>query len=111
VLVNLAGDVRGRTSEQFRLLVRHLISQGVKWMVMDCSDSRAMDSMALGVLLMAFRLCEHENGSVLLLRPSPDLVTLLEAMSIDRYFEMFPDIASVSAFLEKRGVEFAGGDE
>lgn len=111
VLVELGVDVRGKASEEFRTLVRHLASQGVKWMIMDCSESKSMDSLAIGVLLMAFRLCEHMGGAVLLLRPSPDLVTLLEAMNIDQFFEMFADSDSIVAFLEEQGVQISRATE
>jgi anti-anti-sigma factor len=111
VLVELEVDVRGRLSEEFRMLVHHLSGQGVKWMIMDCSKLRSMDSLAMGVLLMAFRLCEHKGGAALLLCPSPDLVTLLEAMNIDKFFQVFADSDSILAFLEEQGVRISSATE
>jgi anti-anti-sigma factor len=106
-LVDVAVDLRGRASEAFRKLVRHLDRQGVKWIVMDCSRSKSMDSLAIGVLLMAFRLCEQKGGSVLLLRPAPDLVTLFEAMNIDQFFQVFAHRDAVVTFLKEQGVRIS----
>lgn len=111
VLVELGAEVRGRVAEEFRMLVRHLVGQGVKWMILDCSRSTSMDSLAIGVLLMAFRLCEHKGGSVLLLRPSPDFASLLEAMNIDQFFQVFADSDTVFDFLKERGVQISTASE
>jgi anti-anti-sigma factor len=107
VVVELGVDIRGSVSEKFRTLVRHLVGQDIKWMVMDCSRGKSMDSLAIGVLLMAFRLCEQKGGSVLLLCPSPDLVSLLEAMNIDQFFQVFADNGTVLEFLKEQGVQIA----
>ena len=111
VLVELDVEVRGELSEEFKTLVRHLSGEGIKWMILDCSRSTSMDSLAIGVLLMAFRLCEHKGGAAVLLRPSPDLVALLEAMNIDQFFQVFADRASVLDFLKEQGVRIESATE
>jgi len=107
VLVELLDGVRGPSSEEFKLVVRHLANQGIRWMVIDVSRPQSIDSMVVGVLLMAYKLCDEMGGQVFLLRPSRGVVTLLEAMNMDRLFKFCIDEESALHTLRHYGVDIS----
>ena len=107
VLVELLDGVRGPSSEEFKLVVRHLANQGIRWMIIDVSRPQSMDSMGVGVLLMAHKLCDEMGGQVFLLRPSREVVMLLEAMNMDQFFQICVDEESALHTLRHFGVEIS----
>ncbi len=107
VLVELLDGVRGPSSEEFKLVVRHLANQRIRWMVIDVSRPQSIDSMGVGVLLMAHRLCDEMGGQAFLLRPSRGVLMLLEAMNIDQFFQICVDEESAMHTLRQCGVEIS----
>ncbi len=109
VVVDVGNELRGGSSEEFRHVVRHLVSQGVKWMILDFGKALSVDSMAVGVLIMAFRLCEESGGEVILLQPQRSLISLLEMLTIDQFFRVFADEGEALDALKAEGVDVAEG--
>ena len=94
-VVELGNEVRGATSEEFRSVVRHLLARGIYWIAMDFRSSWSADSMAIGVLLMAQKLCSEQGGAVLLLKPSKAILSLLQVLQVHSYFPVVEDEESI----------------
>lgn len=94
-VVELGNEVRGATSEEFRSVVRHLLARGIYWIAMDFRSSWAADSMAIGVLLMAQKMCGERGGSVILLKPSKAILSLLQVLQVHQYFPVVEDEESI----------------
>jgi anti-anti-sigma factor len=76
--------------------MKELIGEGVKWMVLDCSQLILMDSTGIGCLVAAHNSLSKLNGSLSLIQVSPDIYDLLCSMRLDRHIKISPLVPAQS---------------
>ncbi|MBN1426318.1 STAS domain-containing protein [Candidatus Fermentibacteria bacterium] len=104
VLIEAHGRIQGLVSQELRDVVWHQGYHGTQWMVFDLRHATALDSMALGALLLARSLCARHQGQAVLLGLSPPLITLLEALGLRDLFMLAEDMRHGLDALHRLGV-------
>ena len=65
--------------------------------VVDLSQVKQIDSVALDALLKCMVEVSRRDGAIRLAGVSPEAATVLEMTGLDRAFEMFPNVAEAAA--------------
>lgn len=109
-LIQVDGQLQGPVSYELQEVVRHLGHRGAEWMIFDLRHIVTMDSLSLGVLLLARSLCAHRRGRAALLGPSPALMALLDALRIRDQFMIVDDTHAIVAMLRRSGAPAEAGN-
>ncbi|MBK5307189.1 MAG: STAS domain-containing protein [Frankiaceae bacterium] len=89
-VLTLSGELDLATAELLRTRVRALVGRGaeVRHLVLDLSDLTFLDVTGLGALLEARRKLTGAGGSLLLRRPRPMVLRMLELLHLDEALQV-----------------------
>lgn len=76
---------------------KFLISQGHTDMVLDLASLEYAPSMFLGILMLTHRRLQAASGRLRLCGLQPLLQDVFRVSGLDRYFDIFPDVAAALA--------------
>ena len=87
-----------------------LKDNSVKSIIFDLEDVRYCDSSGLSVILIANRLCEENNGSLVLCGASPNVQKLIEISQLSNVLTMVPTFNEAVDYLYMDELEKGLGD-
>lgn len=77
------------SAPDFRMQIQELFAHGVKYLVIDLSQTPFLDSAGIAVLVSALKQCRQRGGDVRLVMPQFEPVKrIFELTKFDRVFEM-----------------------
>jgi len=90
------GRVDAHTVDDFEAAVRKELAGGARWLAMDMAGVPYMNSAGLRVLLIALKAVRPLEGGVVLARPQPQVLEILEISGFLKMFASITDIAELS---------------
>ncbi len=100
-ILSLAGEVDVASAGRVRDSGLKLISDGVKYLIVDLSPTEFMDSTGLGTLVGLHKRIRESGGEVIVAVSQPRVKRLFEITGLTQVFRMFDDVAA--ALKEVRG--------
>lgn len=82
------GDLVAPTIEAFKKEVRSVLRRNPRFLILDLIRVRMVDSVGLGVLIAAHNALLRKGVKLELINVSGEIRELLEAMRLDRHFEI-----------------------
>jgi anti-anti-sigma factor len=86
--VRPGGDVVASSLGELRGLMRGLIDEGVRDMVLDFANVRMLDSRGIGLLISAHNSLKAAGGRISLTHASEEIVHLLRTMRVHQHFSV-----------------------
>lgn len=90
-IVDVAGEVDLYSAPELKMRIIDVIDAGKTQIVVDLTKSTFIDSTTLGVLVGARKRLRPQGGSLAVVCPDPDKLTLFEMTGLDRVFSIHPD--------------------
>ncbi|WP_028315849.1 STAS domain-containing protein [Desulfatibacillum aliphaticivorans] len=84
--------LRADESGEFRQTLKEIVDQGINRLVIDLSETTAMDSSGLGALVSRIAVTRQNGGDVRLAGCNETVNSLLEITHLDQVFEFFDDV-------------------
>ena len=100
VVVDLAGRIMiGETSSALTMVLRTLVEEGKRRVLLNLADVTALDSTGLGTLVAGYASFEKAGGRLKLLNLSPKIAELLTLTKLYIVFDIFDDeVEAVGSF-------------
>ncbi len=86
------GGLNRQTADQFIAELQKLVEAGLRRIVVDCSKLDYVSSYGLGVLMRIHQRMAEAGGEVKLARVGGAVAQLLQAMQLNRIFQMYGDV-------------------
>jgi anti-anti-sigma factor len=86
--VRPGGDVVASSLGELRDLMRGMINDGVREMVLDFANVQMLDSRGIGLLISAHNSLKAVGGCLSLIHASKDIVDLLRTMRVHQHFSV-----------------------
>ena len=90
-IVAVAGEVDLYSAPELKSRVLAAMERGKTQLVVDLSGATFIDSTTLGVLVGARKRLREHDGSLAVVCPDADKLTLFEMTGLDRVFSIHPD--------------------
>jgi anti-sigma B factor antagonist len=101
----------GETSSALREILRSLVDEGKRQVVIDLAKVTTVDSSGLGTLVAGFASLEKSGGQLKLANLSPKIAELMTITKLYTVFEIFDDErAAVDSFKDQSKAVVAGHD-
>ena|SRR5205823_162658 len=97
MLLKLPKRVGAKEARAFCEAVSAELAHDRPRVVVDLSQVKQIDSVALDALLKCMVEVSRRDGAIRLAGVSPEAATVLEMTGLDRAFEMFPNVAEAAA--------------
>jgi anti-anti-sigma factor len=91
-VINLKGEIDLQTCGEFRDVLRELIEQHYRHIVIDFANVPYIDSAALGVLVVAVRKVREDDGAMYLVATTPFVRRAFEITRLARDFALPEDM-------------------
>ena len=92
VILDLSGHIGlGRNSEELRLNLRALASQGKRQAIINMAGVNGIDSIGLGTLVAGFATLRKNGGHLKLANVTPKVAKLMTVAKLNTVFEIFED--------------------
>ncbi len=91
VVVSLAGTLDAWAEPEVRSALKAVLDGGASRIVLDLVDLRRIDSSGLSALLSVLKAARAAGGDVVLLSPSPAVVSVLRLTRLDQILEAYDD--------------------
>ena len=86
--VQVTGDVDCYTSPQLRSAFLSLVESGTRQVTLDLGGTQFVDSTGLSVMVGALKRLREQGGNLVLRRPTPATLRLLEVTGLTSVFEL-----------------------
>jgi anti-sigma B factor antagonist len=93
-VVSLSGTLDAWSEPEVRLALKAVLERGKSRVVLDLASLKRVDSTGLSVLLSILKAARTAGGDVVLLAPSPAVVSVLRLTRLDQILEAFDDEAA-----------------
>ncbi len=103
VVVSLAGTLDAWAEPEVRATLKAVLDGGASRIVLDLVDLRRIDSSGLSALLSVLKAARAAGGDVVLLSPSPAVVSVLRLTRLDQILEAYDDEGAALGRLSARG--------
>lgn len=90
--VSIQGRLGNTSCPYFFGCMRDLIDEGVRAIVVDCSELGAISSGCLGRLILARRRIRKNGGSILLANPSSSVLDVIRMMGLSGLFGVYSNV-------------------
>lgn len=80
------GRIDAVSGPEFRKILKQQPEQGAPFLVIDLQQVPFMDSSGLSALVSALKAARKHNGTVILVRPTPQVRMTLQMSMLDRIF-------------------------
>ncbi|WP_322815158.1 WecB/TagA/CpsF family glycosyltransferase [Chloroflexus sp.] len=81
--------------ESFRQEAYRLLGEQ-HYLILDLSQTKFLDSSALGALVALARQARAKGGDLFLLNVQEPILRILDLLKLDRFFERFPDLSAIA---------------
>lgn len=98
-VVALSGVLDAWSEPDVRAALREILDAGKSRVVLDLTGMKRIDSSGLSALLSVLKAARTAGGDVVLLAPSPAVVSVLRLTRLDQVLESFDDEAAALARL------------
>lgn len=98
-VVAVAGEVDIFTAPELKRAIGNAIDSGAKAIVVDLSETRFLDSTALGVLIGAVKRLRLVDGRMVIVNTEPSTAKTFEITGLDQIFEIVADRAAALALV------------
>jgi len=98
-VVSLSGTLDAWSEPEARAALKEILGEGRTRLVLDLSKVRRIDSSGLSALISVLKSARSAQGDVVLLSPSPAVVSVLRLTRLDQILEAFDDEAAALARL------------
>ncbi len=75
-------------------------ARGKTNVILDMGNIPWINSKGLGTLVMLFHAVKGHGGTLVLARPVPEVVRLMETTRMDQIFQVFPSVAEAGGYLK-----------
>jgi len=96
-IVEVAGEVDIETAPQLREVVTSVTDEGADRLVFDLSQVTFVDSVGLGVFVLARKKMLLRQGTIGIVAPTRRVVAIFKIAGLDEIFRVRPTLASVIA--------------
>jgi anti-sigma B factor antagonist len=96
-VIEVAGEIDIDTAPQLRDVVTEVTDAGAGRLVFDLSDVTFVDSIGLGVFVLARKKMLLRQGSVGIVAPTRRVVAIFKISGLDELFRVRPTLAAVFA--------------
>jgi len=83
-VIMLSGEADMATAGQLSALVTAQLARGTRFLTIDAARLSFADSMSTRILVLAARTLRERGGGLVLLRPQPAVVRVMEIMGADQ---------------------------
>lgn len=90
-VLQVGGDLVSSTVPGLRPLLRDLLQEGARELVMDLGAARMVDSSGIGLLMAAYNSLEKVGGTLTVVHASPDIRELFTAMRLNQHLTIIDD--------------------
>jgi anti-anti-sigma factor len=80
------GDIIAASVTEIRSMLKSLLEEGVRQLVIDLSEVKVIDSSGIGMLVAAHNSLSRQGGKLSVIHASEELLDLLKAFRLDRHF-------------------------
>jgi anti-sigma B factor antagonist len=87
-LIRPAGDVVAGSIAGLRDLMRNMLAEGVREIVLDLANVRMLDSRGIGLLIAGHNSLHKAGGNLSVIHASKDVLELLRTMRIHQHFSI-----------------------
>jgi anti-anti-sigma factor len=87
-IVRPDGDVVAGTVAELRTMMRGMLADGIRELVIDFSAVEMVDSSGIGLLIAAHNSLAKVGGNVSVIHASQDLLELFRTMRIEQHFKV-----------------------
>lgn len=84
-------DIVSTMTQEFQRELKNVIDQGGKTLTLDLSGVNMIDSIGLGLLIATHNTLSKQGGKLTVIHASADLMSLFQAMRLDKHFEISGD--------------------
>ena len=91
-ILELGEQLKAENVSEFRDTLQHLVEQGHRHLLLDCSRIRIVDSQGIGSLVGNWISIKKRGGKLGLLNPPVRLQDVLRIIGLQRVIESFDDI-------------------
>ena len=100
-ILELSEHLKAENVSEFRDTIQHLVEQGQRYLLLDCSRLRIVDSQGIGSLVGNWVSLKKRGGKLGLLNPSSRLRDALRLVGMQEVIEAFDDIGKALPTLAK----------
>jgi anti-sigma B factor antagonist len=97
VLVKVSGYIDAHTFEELENEIQNKFSSNQFKLIIDLSDVPYISSAGAGVFIGAFPQAQENDGSIILLNPSKNVLDVFELLGLTEIFTISKDIDSAKA--------------
>lgn len=90
-VIRLAGDLVASVAEQLKPEVKELLAEGVTELTVDMTESLAIDSVGIGLLVQVQNSLQRRGSRLKVCGLSADCLELFRVMRLDRHFDLSSD--------------------
>jgi anti-anti-sigma factor len=90
-VLQAGGDLVSTTVPGLRPVLRDLLQDGVRELVLDLSEARMVDSSGIGLLMAAHNSLEKVGGTLTVVHASPEIRELFTAMRLNQHLTVADD--------------------
>ncbi len=102
VIIDTIGELRlGEGTDAIRSLVRQLLDQGYRNLLLNLRDVRHIDSAGIGELMSCYTSVRNQGGQLKLMNLSKNVKNLLQITRLYTIFEVVDDEPTAVASFEK----------
>ena len=83
-------------------------ARGKRRVILDMGDIPWINSKGLGTLVMLFHAVRNQGGALVLARPVPEVVKLIETASLDKVFPIFGTVPEAKEHLKVKAASEVG---
>jgi len=83
-----AGDVVASSVGELRPVMRDLVREGVREIVLDLGNTQMLDSTGIGLLLSGHNSLAQAGGKLSVIEASKDVLELLRTMRVHQHFDV-----------------------
>jgi anti-sigma B factor antagonist len=98
-VIAAAGEIDIFTAPELKRAVGNAIDGGARAIVVDLTETRFLDSTALGVLIGAVKRLRLVDGRMVIVNTEPSTAKTFEITGLDQIFQIVPDRESAMSVL------------
>ncbi len=87
-VIRLTGDITASNAPELRVMLKNLVAEGTRDLVIDLTSVRVVDSSGIGLLVAAHNSLSRLGGRFGVVQVSNDLVELFKAFRLDKHFSI-----------------------
>lgn len=96
-VIEVAGEIDIDSAPELREVLLEVTDAGADRLVFDLTDVTFVDSVGLGVLVLARKKMRLRQGSVAIVAPTRRLIAIFKISGLDKQFRLRPTLAAVLA--------------